>query len=1859
MARFYRLQSLIALASLLLAALIAPTPQAFAVNLALIVNSAGDEADATTADNLCDTDLGVVGSQCTLRAAIQQINAQPAGGTHQITFAIPESPVAVSGGAGYESAGYWRIRPASELPAITAGNVTINGASQPLGSGAGASWAHPRIVLDGSLLASSGANGIILTSAGNVVRRLTIQNFANGSAAPGAAGNGVYISGASAIGNRVSGCYLGTSADGSTAAANTTAGVQVLSAAANIIGNPTAGVSPDINTAGDAALGNLIAGNGRSSGTSANVYLNNTSANYANGRGNVVRGNLIGANLAGTAEIGGAGNPSHGVIVQRYLDDTLIDANVISGHDASSARYGIYLFSSDILGGDSATDTVISGNVIGTTQGATTTTRVPNGVGIYIARGTNTLIGGTTVAARNIIAGNGATTGSGHGIQLTSIGVSNTTIRGNYIGLNANGASFGRSGTNSNGNLGVGVLVENNARQTTIRDNVISNNYLSGIVLSSDGHTVAGNRIGVNTAAQPISDDTFANGAAGIWINGSTTDTSLPLPAPGSTIGGTSAADANIIAYGLDTNAAAILIQPSSLSGTSSNQVIGNYIGVAPNGAALRSTPATGSSGVYLNATTSARRTDNNVITGNTIGGLGSGIRIESAFTTGNQVSANTIGTDDAPNVQFGVWLLNGATGNTIGGSGGVGDNTTRNILSNNGLHGILVGVNAGGNTLLRNLTRENGATSGGHGVFVDATVSQVRISGTETSANDGDGISRAGTPPTPPTISGITAGSPPTLQVQAPAGANCGAGGCRIEVFTSPIRDNAEGPRYLAFLDGVAAGAIANIPVPNCDRFFSATITDQTNNTSAFNATMFESSFSCQTDITLAQTGRDPAGSGAVNAGVTVVYTYTVANNGGSAVTVDLSRNDPAGWASTPNPATLNLGPGASDTFTISVVIPANALAGDYTFSVTAAVGATQRQVNTTTTVARRYGVAIAPASQTASFTRPDTVDFTHTITNIGNGVDTLTIAPVVAPNDGATVAVVEGATCVNLAAFAACTRTIRLTIPSGPGAALYTITVTASSNGNPATQAVATDTATAGAAVQITPAAQLREALPGATATFSHTVTNIGLSTGRFTPTLTLSQGSPWSGGLTDTSAFDLDAGASRVVTLTVTVPSSPIPDAGTLVTATLTVQTSSGSSAGATSTTRVGLVPGFDFSAASDPDLDLPPGATAIFTHTLTNTGNGSDTFRVTAVLPAGMENLSITPASDFTLARGAAQQVVVRARIRDGQTVGLQEITVTGERVAGGVAAQPRIDSVTVQAAPGVRLSPGQILNITPTGTITFTHVLTNVGNLAGDFSVNASGLPAGWSISGPVNLSPANCLQALGVNAACTFDVAVTTPAQLPQVIVGVYPFQVQASTGGASDAVTDRVNVLAVPRFAFTPDTSDNGAPDTTVTFTHRITNTGNITDSYTFGVQINGAGFSATPPAAATQVPPGANRIVTLNVGIPPAALAGSSGIITLTATSTAGAPAASVVDTVTVEAADNARLETVGAAQQTVFTSGAPVIASYTLNLFNSGNTTISYTLRLNPASLANGWSATISPTLTAVLPPSVAQPTALTVRVSVPADAVGAQPVIIEALRGDGGGPVLAVATVTTTAQLTPAVGLLAPDENSGFGLPGETIVYTHTLSNVPTPARMTPVPDTFIFSALVPLGYEVTLPPSVFLQPFESRVVQVSIKLPTGVLSGTIDAMRLSVRAAGNAAVAADAREYTTIRQVVNAVMSPQYTRIVEAGDALELTHQLLNSGNAADTFDLTYTQSQNWSLNLQPAIRTLQPNQQAPFITLTVNVPAGVAPGTVNRVTVRARSRSDPGRMFEVENVFIVPVALPSVTYSVYMPVVAR
>lgn len=141
--------------------------------------------------------------ECTLRAAIQEANANP--GADTINFLIPPTDPGCNAGNGVCT-----ISPASALPAITE-QVTINGYSPPgstpntLATGNNAAL---KIELSGAN-AGAPAPGIRITGGSNsVVKGLIINRWGSDGFNVGASGNrieGNYIGTAAAARNIISG----------------------------------------------------------------------------------------------------------------------------------------------------------------------------------------------------------------------------------------------------------------------------------------------------------------------------------------------------------------------------------------------------------------------------------------------------------------------------------------------------------------------------------------------------------------------------------------------------------------------------------------------------------------------------------------------------------------------------------------------------------------------------------------------------------------------------------------------------------------------------------------------------------------------------------------------------------------------------------------------------------------------------------------------------------------------------------------------------------------------------------------------------------------------------------------------------------------------------------------------------------------------------------------------------------------------------------------------------------------------------------------------------------------------------------------------------------------------------------------------------------------------------------------------------------------------------------------------------------------------------------------------------------------------------------------------------------------------
>ncbi len=265
------------------------------------------------------------------------------------------------------------------------------------------------------------------------------------------------------------------------------------------------------------------------------------------GDNNLVAGNWIGLDATGSLD---RGNTTDGIILVTGAADNTIggtganDRNVISGND------------DDGISIDGASGTIVIGNYIGTNaQGTAAVGNSGDGVAIQLDGGvtpsTNTTVGGTSTAERNVISGNAANSAQGlANVRIRGAGTTGSVLVGNYIGTDYTGAV-------ALANPRDGIVIDEGALNNTIggavsgAGNVISgstNNgirvqgtysYAAGDVLA----TIYGNRIGTNAAGTAA----LANGQSGIFVDGSS-GTAVTAPQR-IAIGGTGANQGNTIAF--------------------------------------------------------------------------------------------------------------------------------------------------------------------------------------------------------------------------------------------------------------------------------------------------------------------------------------------------------------------------------------------------------------------------------------------------------------------------------------------------------------------------------------------------------------------------------------------------------------------------------------------------------------------------------------------------------------------------------------------------------------------------------------------------------------------------------------------------------------------------------------------------------------------------------------------------------------------------------------------------------------------------------------------------------------------------------------------------------------------------------------------------------------------------------------------------------------------------------------------------------------------------------------------------------------------------------------------------------------
>ncbi|MDR4481117.1 MAG: DUF4347 domain-containing protein [Nitrospira sp.] len=344
--------------------------------------------------------------------------------------------------------------------------------------------------------------------------------------------------------------------------------------------------------------------------------------------GHLIQGNYIGLDPDGST------NNGLGDVGIAIISGT---GNIIGGTTAAARNVISRMFEGIEI---NTSNNIVQGNYIGTDATGTLNRGNRSSDGVQIqGSATGNLIGGTTTGARNVISGNALA-----GVQLAGTG--SNTVQGNYIGTNA-------AGTVDVGNTGAGISITGGSN--TVRDNLVSGNNDIGIVATGVAvNLIAGNWIGVDATGNVA----LRNEHDGIAL----------LNAVSTTIGGTSAADRNIIAA---QNNGALSADGIYISGGSGHVIQGNYIGVGADGTTALGNyyggiSVAGASSITIGGTSNGA---GNLIANNTYG-----VNVTSA-STGVTILGNSI----LGNSQLGIDL--GTDGVTVNDSGD-GDSGANGLLN-------------------------------------------------------------------------------------------------------------------------------------------------------------------------------------------------------------------------------------------------------------------------------------------------------------------------------------------------------------------------------------------------------------------------------------------------------------------------------------------------------------------------------------------------------------------------------------------------------------------------------------------------------------------------------------------------------------------------------------------------------------------------------------------------------------------------------------------------------------------------------------------------------------------------------------------------------------------------------------------------------------------------------------------------------------------------------------------------------------------------------------------------------------------------------------------------------------------------
>lgn len=208
------------------------------------------------------------------------------------------------------------------------------------------------------------------------------------------------------------------------------------------------------------------------------------------------------------------------------------------------------------------------------------------------------------------------------------------------------------------------------------------------------------------------------------------------------------------------------------------------------------------------------------------------------------------------------------------------------------------------------------------------------------------------------------------------------------------------------------------------------------------------------------------------------------------------------------------------------------------------------------------------------------------------------------------------------------------------------------------------------------------------------------------------------------------------------------------------------------------------------AADSAQNGDPGEMVVYQHTLTNTGNQDDTFGFEALSSQGWE---VTTPGPVTLGPGLSTTVPVTVTIPAGTLAGVQDATTFTARsqTASSYTAEVT-DTTTVDQKVAFTLTEAEPQVVFPGSVVTYTHMLTNDGNLADTYTITVSS-DQDWVVT----VDPLEVSLPVGESAVLEVRLEVPTDASHEQTDQTTLTVESQANPA-VEDSVIDMTTVVDI-----------------------------------------------------------------------------------------------------------------------------------------------------------------------------------------------------------------------------------------------------------------------------------------------------------------------------------------------------------------------------------------------------------------------------------------------------------------------------